>query len=83
MEHSDSAKWITEQVSMWINNDGDHYFRARSVAKQAPEELGAYLKPILCHARPQSAPWHLAQELAPNDYDRIDWASVAEDLASE
>lgn len=27
-----------------------------------------------------SAAWHVARELAPNDYARIDWSSIAADL---
>ena len=32
------------------------------------------------HTHPYSAAWHVAQELAPNDYQRIDWASIVASL---
>jgi hypothetical protein len=32
------------------------------------------------HAHPYSAAWYVAQELAPNDYQRIDWASIVAEL---
>lgn len=31
-------------------------------------------------AHPYSAAWYVAQELAPNDYQRINWADVAAEL---
>jgi hypothetical protein len=38
---------------------------------------------VLKGAAPFTAAWHAAQELAPNDYVRIDWKSIAADLLAE
>lgn len=92
MEHSDRGRYVTEQVSLWIQNDGefvDDIRRrvdvAREIARRDPEllDLAAYLSEIIRHAMPYTAPWQVAQELAPNDYDRIDWQSIARDLLED
>jgi len=44
--------------------------------------LREYLIPILTSAGSRTAPGHVAQELAPNDYARIHWADVADELLS-
>jgi hypothetical protein len=82
MEHSERGRYVTEQVSLWIQNDGDHYYEARDRAHN-PERLRAYLGSVIRRAAEDSAPWYVAQELAPNDWDRVDWAQIAEDLRDQ
>jgi hypothetical protein len=92
MEHSERGRWVTDEVSLWINNDGDYYETAHHYAHMDYMDgmltgnnglLAEYLGTILQGAVKPSAPWHVAQELSPNDYERIDWRSVADDLLSE
>lgn len=84
MDHSDRRRYVTNQVSMWVCNDRNIYFQARQMAAEVSAiDLGSYLIPIIQRARPHSTPWQVAQELAPNDYNRIDWSSVAEDLTAD
>lgn len=91
MEYSERGRKVTEQVSMWIVNDGDHYFAARVYARDDRANgalnddglLAEYLNAVIRWAVRPSAPWQVAQELAPNDHGRIDWRSVADDLLAE
>lgn len=79
-EHSDRARYVTDQVALWIVSDGDYYGKAREYAEQGPKALQEYAERRLRTARPHSAAWHVRQELAPNDYDRIHWDDVAHQL---
>lgn len=85
MEHSDRAKWVTEQVALWLANDGEFYDTARKLARQGslPDMAPAYVE-LLRRADPRTthAGW-LAAQLAPEDYDRIHWADVAAELLTE
>ena len=82
MEHSERGRYVTEQVSLWIQNDGVFFEPAKGMASE-PRVLGIYLTIAIKTARRGTAPWHVAQELAANDYGRIDWAQVARDLTGE
>ena len=82
MEHSERARYVTEQVSLWIQNDGDCYGHAQDLLA-TPDVLGSWLRLVLKTSVEGSAPWYVAQELAPNDYDRIDWETIAKDLTEE
>lgn len=81
MEHSDRGRYVTNQVTLWICNDSNYIKAARKAIKH--DALPDLLSSILLTSQPYSAPWQVAQELAPNDYNRIDWSSVAEDLTTE
>lgn len=91
-EHSERARYVTEQVKLWVANDGDHYETARKLAgHDAAARAATY--PLLAEhlygvlratSHPRgSAAWQLQQELAPNDYARIHWADVADQLLGE
>lgn len=89
-EHSDRARHVTEQVSLWIANDGDYYESAQcwALRDQAADhegypQLATYVSSTLRVTRPGSAAWHVARELSPNDLDRIRWADVAAQLLPE
>jgi hypothetical protein len=84
MEHSDRGRHVTDQVSTWICNDRAHIEAARSVAQvHGTERLGQHLTTVIRQSPAHTAPWHVAQELAPNDYGRVDWQAVADDLKVE
>lgn len=85
MEHSERGRYVTDRVSVWIVNDGDHFDRAQTLLATTPgtEALGTFLSLELRAARKGTAAWHTAQELAPNDYKRIDWEEVAHQLVGE
>lgn len=86
---SERARYVTDLVSMWIVNDGEHFHEARRAAgsdwaaRSGYSELREYAERIIRTARRTTAPWHVAQELAPNDYARIHWADVANQLTGE
>lgn len=82
MEHSDRGRHVTHLVQVWIENDGEHIVDAQAYARQGADVLADHLTEILRQARRSSAPWQTAQELAPNDYDRVDWQGIANDLLS-
>lgn len=89
MEHSDRGRLVTELVSVWIANDGEHIESARYCIREGgmahPQDsmLANHLTRVLRRAPLWSAAWQTAQELAPNDYSRVDWASIARDLIGE
>ncbi|MEU7814105.1 hypothetical protein [Pseudonocardia sp. NPDC049154] len=84
-EHSDRARYVTEQVKLWIANDGEYYEEARGALRRGGVAgMQDYLTGVLRDARHESdAAWHVAQELAPNDYDRIRWTDVVDELVGE
>lgn len=81
MEHSDRAQYVTDQVAMWITNDGDHVANAQRLAKEgSAHALGSFLITVVRAARPHTAPWHVAQELSANDWGRVHWDEVLRQL---
>ena len=85
-EHSERAWYVTEQVSLWIQNDGEYIEEARANASAEPNGLRGfeqYLTRVISLARKGEAAWHVQQELAPNDWDRIHWDDVAEALRED
>lgn len=86
MEHSERGAYVTEQIALWIANDGEHIEEARANALAEPVGLRGmeqYLTRVISLARKGEAAWHVQQELAPNDWARIDWKRVAEEIAPE
>ena len=81
-EFSERARYVTEQVSLWIQNDGDYIEQARERAHD-PERLRAFLGSVIRRAPKGQAAWHVAAELAPNDWDRVHWDDVAEALRED
>ena len=89
-EHSERARWVTHLVTVWLENDGDYAENAREIVKQATDagkdpaaELGKSVSALLRIAPHGSAPWQCAQDLAPNDYNRIRWTDVVESLTED
>jgi hypothetical protein len=82
-EHSERARYVTEQVALWIANDGDYIERARDWARSGPLYLQRRLRGVIEAAEEGTPPWHVAQELAPNDFDRVRWRDVAEEIQEE
>jgi len=80
-EHSERGAYVTHQVSVWICNDGDLIEAARAAVRVG--DLARWVKQTIRSAPRYSSPWHVGQELAANDYDRVDWQSVADDLRPE
>lgn len=81
---SERARYVTEQVKLWVANDSQYYYAAVSVAaREGSQKLAAYLAHHLRTAVVYSAAWQVAQELSPNDYDRIRWVEVQNELLGE
>lgn len=83
MEHTERAREVTEQVAVWIENDGQRIDVARRCVEFGVKPLRTYLTMQLQTALRSSAPWQVAQDLSPRDYDRIDWAMVAERIKAQ
>lgn len=86
MEDSERGRYVTEQVALWIENDGERIEEARANAEAEPNGLRGfeqYLTRVISLARKGQAAWHVQQELAPNDWARIDWAIVAERIKAQ
>lgn len=87
MEHSERGRYVTEQVSVWIENDGELIGEARyrllAYGVKPGNAFVRYLEALLRNAPRHSAPWQVAQELSPNDYDRIDWEAVADRIKAQ
>lgn len=79
-EHSDRAKYVTEQVKLWIANDSDHIEKARQALAVNIKTMAHYLTDSIRYSLRFTAPWHVKQELAPNDYGRIRWSEVADEI---
>lgn len=90
-EHSDRARYVTEQVALWIANDRIAVDEARYCIRETKSfndplymlrtHFTRQLRSVGRLYAPGVAAWHVAQELAPNDYARINWADVAAELA--
>lgn len=79
------AQDVTEMVELWIANDGDHYGRALILAAHYREEgshgLVEYLTEAIQTAVDETkTPYYIRRDLAPSDYDLIDWDAIAESL---
>lgn len=84
MEHSQRGKDMTHKVSVWIENDFQFNPTAVSLAHHVGcGALRHYLSVILKAAAPYSAAWQTAQDMAPNDYDRVDWQEIFDTLTGK
>lgn len=83
MEHSARAAEVTEQVAVWIENDGERIKAAREKLKIGVEYFGVWVTRVLQHAPLYSAPWQVAQDMSPRDYMRVDWGKVADRIKAE
>lgn len=74
----------TDQVSMWICNDGSFYEPARALAvNKDVAGLRDYLTLTLNNAPRDSAAWYARHNLSDADMERIEWFEIASDLAAE
>jgi hypothetical protein len=86
---NDTREQNTHWISEWIQNDpAELSWRAREVAREAWEAddysiLRDHLEGILRAAEEESTAWYVARQMSDADYDRTDWAEVADDLLSE
>lgn len=73
-------KDATEQVSLWINNDGDYYDAARLIIRH--HGLDEFMRAMAAtlDARETEAVRSVRAHLSRNDMDRIEWFEVACDL---
>lgn len=89
-EHSPRGKEVTMQVGLWLANEGDFDPKhdGKRVAEVAAEfaraedytALADYATGLIKRAVSSQAAWHVKQELASNDFDRINWEDVAQEL---
>lgn len=77
---------LTEIVSMWIANDGDHYGEALELAEEVKtggrgevETFQDHLIDILLTAPDESTASYVLRDILA----QVDWREVATDLASE
>lgn len=90
-EHSERSREVSVQVALWVSNDGDidpaHNDRIAFVAARKAADsltdLADYVTTLIRQAAPSSAAAQVRDELAPNDYDRIDRALVAAELEAD
>lgn len=82
MEHSERAWWVTHLVAVWLENDRPWAEKAREVARQEAA-FGFLFARVLRAAPVGSAAWHTAQDLAPNDYERIHWDDIRASFLDE
>jgi len=79
---------VTDMVATWIISESDfldHNGAHKRVAEHASDYaagnnldgLRSFTTSVLRQSRGSSAAREVADELAPNDYDRIDWSGVA------
>lgn len=81
---TERQKYVTEQVAVWIENDGKYVQDAKALAKADDvPALRRYLVKTIRFSRRGEAAWHVSRELAPNDFDRIRWDLVAASLLVE
>lgn len=80
---TDRSDYVTEQVSLWLQTDGDYIKDARRAADAGIPNLAAWARIVILTSVKSSAPWQVKQELAPNDWARIDWAQIVEDIKPE
>lgn len=96
VEHSDRARYVTEQIGVWIANDGDYYDEALRLAEHVKDDdspwsestrlrrFSGYLTETLNRARRGSTAWYVRRDLSDNDLaNRVDWEEIAADLLSK
>uniref|UniRef100_UPI003F496DDE hypothetical protein n=1 Tax=Amycolatopsis sp. CA-096443 TaxID=3239919 RepID=UPI003F496DDE len=78
---NERERYVTDEVIEWLVNDGP--VRAEAVriiarsGKTAAHDVGVWLWHRIRGARRGTEAWHLAQDLAENDYFRVSWGEVA------
>lgn len=75
---SERATYVTREVTLWVAGDQQVAGRAITSYRERGGEYGLwrYVTGLLEQPKPYSGAWHVAQELAPNDYRRIRWDHV-------
>lgn len=92
-EHSERARYVTTQVALWVANDYETYKAALYALNECKDfsdplyllrtHITMELRRLTNNYAPGVAGWHVAQELAPNDYARINWVAVADEISGE
>lgn len=79
------ANQVTEQVSMWVNNDYGVYSMALELAQAGDTDgLRETCLEVIGEAPENSAAHWLRDNFAPRELrEEVDWSEVASDLASE
>lgn len=73
--------YVTSLVSEWARSSPTTAPMHREWARSKPVDVFAdALTLILRNSHKDTPAWRVAQELAPNDYLRIDWRRVAREL---
>ncbi|MGI6797983.1 hypothetical protein [Gordonia sihwensis] len=85
-EDTDHGRWVTDQVAVAIANDGEFLdgervaFRARDFAESG--DLAALAAFVTNRIKTGTDFRALRAELSANDYDRINWCTVASELTT-
>ncbi|MET9260466.1 hypothetical protein [Amycolatopsis sp. NPDC004079] len=84
MSEPSRMQYLTAEVTQWLKDDATVRDEAARIAaqpgKSTVSNLGSWLWHTI-HAAPRSSKaWHLAQELAPNDYFRVSWGAVTRSI---
>lgn len=84
-EHSERGRYVTDQVKLWLENDGPVLARARKVSAQDGfDGFVEFVTTWIRTAHETSTPaWHVREELAGNDYDRVNWIEIYKEIAEE
>ena len=73
----------TRWIEVWVLNDIEYYGEALEKAKEGADVLRDYLTKVLQNAPKDSVAYTTAKEMRGSDYDKVDWAEVAETLTAE
>lgn len=80
-EQPERIRDVTEHVIGWITTDAEHREQAAKLARvHTTAAFAVYMRSLLRWAPRGSAAWRAAQELAPADYERLDWQAVTSAL---
>ena len=84
MEYSERGRYVTEQVALYLANEGTEVdgrrvaFRCADLADSGDLAALATFARATITSLPEAAP--VRRELAVNDWERIDWAAVADEV---
>lgn len=73
----------TRWVAVWAINSPEYYGQLQDVAADGPDALRELVKRIWTNAPDGTTEYYQAREMAPGDYDRVDWSEVASDLIGD
>lgn len=82
-EHSDRAKYVTEQVRIWVENDPKYRDLARHWARQSVNELAVSLTSVIRNPRVHPDVAHVHDVMSYSDFDKVHWDEIAASLLLE